>query len=340
MENVKGTLSAKLQGKRIFPQIKKDLAAPSGKSGARYKIFSLARKPEAYDSNDVPVFADSDFVIRAEQYGIPQARHRVILLGVREDLWGKAIPDVLEPTATVPVKEVLNLPKLRSGISRGVYDAKDWRNAVRSFPAAALPSIRAIAGTVVEEKVKAVLKSISSSSNRGGEFVPQITKSIQNERLAEWLVDSRTGGVINHMARTHIVGDLHRYLYAACFASQKGYSPKMADFPNALKPAHKNIDTGSFADRFRVQVLEQPAKTITSHISKDGHYYIHPDPKQCRSLTVREAARIQTFPDNYFFCGNRTSQYVQVGNAVPPLLANQIAEIVKKMLVGAFGNID
>ena len=130
--------------------------------------------------------------------------------------------------------------------------------------------------------------------------------------------------------------DLQRYMYAAVFADITGRSPKMADFPSALLPDHANVDLAvsgrMFSDRFRVQLPDQVSKTITSHISKDGHYFIHYDPFQCRSLTVREAARLQTFPDNYKFEGPRTAQYHQVGNAVPPYIALQIAEVIAEIL--------
>ena len=130
--------------------------------------------------------------------------------------------------------------------------------------------------------------------------------------------------------------DLRRYYYASVFADVTGRSPKLSDFPKSLLPAHQNVELGRtgkmFSDRFRVQLPDQVATTITSHISKDGHYFIHYDPSQCRSLTVREAARLQTFPDNYSFQGPRTAQYHQVGNAVPPYLAAQIAEIIADVL--------
>ena len=142
----------------------------------------------------------------------------------------------------------------------------------------------------------------------------------------------------NHESRTHLAADLDRYLFCAAYAELHHSPARISEFPRELYPAHKNVisvcrgEEIKFDDRFRVQLWNRPSTTITSHIAKDGHYYIHPNPAQCRSLTVREAARLQTFPDDYLFEGNRTSQYTQVGHAVPPLLAQQIGKIVAEFL--------
>mgnify|MGYP006193163857 CR=1 FL=1 len=128
--------------------------------------------------------------------------------------------------------------------------------------------------------------------------------------------------------------DLMRYGYLAQKATT-GERLKLGDLPEELIPNHKNARNADapFTDRFRVQLAGEPSTTVVSHIAKDGHYYIHPDPVQMRSLSVREAARLQTFPDNYFFVGGRTQQYHQVGNAVPPLLSAQLADRVGQQTI-------
>lgn len=153
-----------------------------------------------------------------------------------------------------------------------------------------------------------------------------------NDGLMQWIERPELRALAQHETRGHMVSDLGRYLFAAVYGQEYGSSPKAEDFPVSLVPNHKNWHTGMFSDRFRVQIAGEPSTTVTSHISKDGHYFIHPDPMQCRSLTVREAARLQTFPDDYLFMGNRTEQYVQVGNAVPPFLARQIAALIHQTI--------
>lgn len=138
-------------------------------------------------------------------------------------------------------------------------------------------------------------------------------------------------GIINHKVRT--IQERDREIYKmAIESSNRGVQLKYNELPDNLK-THQN--EASFLDRFKVHNWNAMAHTIVAHIAKDGHYNIHPDIEQARSLTVREAARIQGFPDNYKFEGPRTAQFVQVGNAVPPIMSRVIAKAIKSLLINS-----
>lgn len=342
LENVKGLLSSAVSTGKIADKIFEDLRNPNqvidsthGKIKKKgYRLFSVTREPRAYNSIGDPEFRPEDYIVRCERYGIPQARHRVIIFGIRDDI--NLQPEILEQQQNnITVESVISdLPKIRSGISKGTDSNQEWLHIIKEIKNNGVLSDPKISEAVREEIQNQII-NLSSKLTRGGESIP-MDRSPAPRALEDWLYDANLKGVFSHSSRGHMPTDLQRYFFAICFASINQYSPQLSDFPKVLLPNHKNIINGvkgvQFSDRFRVQLSGRPSTTITSHISKDGHYYIHPDPSQCRSLTVREAARLQTFKDNYHFMGSRTSQYHQVGNAVPPLLAHQLAEKVFKLI--------
>ncbi|WP_429011510.1 DNA cytosine methyltransferase [Aeromonas veronii] len=338
MENVKGILSSKINGDFIFHQILRDLANPNAAldvsdDDVRYQIVSLVSDEVFRDGDDPKAIDARKFIIKSEEYGIPQARHRVILLGIRDDRILTELPK-LSQEEPITVKQVIgDLPVLRSKLSKQEDSYENWVSSVNDqlMELALNAPLGAEHIKPLANKLSAVAETLEAS-NPGALRLEKDDKSgfIGNYELEKWYSDPKLKVWLNHETRGHRIDDLARYGFAACFAEEYGRSPKgHTDFClPGLAPDHKNWESGNFSDRFRVQLADAPSTTITSHISKDGHYFIHYDPRQCRSLTVREAARLQTFPDNYFFQGGRTQQYHQVGNAVPPLLANRIAKLV------------
>ena len=329
MENVKGLLSATLSSERVFERIVEDLRDPARalkrenrrvpRGRPKYTLYPLAVQPVS------GLFPRArDFIVRSEEHGIPQARHRVILLGVMEGVNTTGLKQLKRRTSMTVTEAISDLPRLRSGLTDRDDSDESWCAHITSIPArrwfAELESSE-LRRTIISE-----LKRVGvHADGRGAEIIQAFNRG-----------SSHVPYTLNHAARAHIADDLDRYFFLSCFGKVFRRSPVLADFPDLLLPDHKNVRSASrrnhFSDRFRVQLGDRPSTTITSHISKDGHYYVHPDPSQCRSFTVREAARLQTFADNYFFCGPRTEQYQQVGNAVPPALAEQIAEIVSVLV--------
>ena len=224
-------------------------------------------------------------VLNASDYGVPQSRKRVILIG-RLDNEEDFNPFPEKISSTISVDDVFfDLPKLKAG-----------------------------QGTHHPQK----LKPISS-----------------NTYLAKSGIRSlKTNEATWHLTRPHADKDLEVYKIATSLWNKENKRLKYNDLPEHLM-THKNRK--SFLDRFKVVASKQPSHTVVAHISKDGHYYIHPDINQNRSLSVREAARIQTFPDSFYFESvsgkpSRTAAFKQIGNAVPVTLAKSIAIKIREVL--------
>jgi len=242
-----------------------------------------------------------NYILDSTHFFIPQRRKRLILIGYKKSL-EKKNPEIRNIFA--------NLQKLALRNSkRGSLTVDD---AIGDLPP---------------------LKPGEGSDGWYGHYPPVSS-------LKAYQIKMRRGspGILNHRARIHMRSDLERYKFFIEYHKNGNEAATLETLKTErpdLLPEHKHLD--KFLDRFKVQWWTRPSSTITAHICKDGHYYIHPDIHQCRSFTVREAARCQSFPDNFKFEGPRTEQFKQVGNAVPPLLAKVIGRFILKELEKVYG---
>ena len=267
-ENVVGLLSAKLKGDKIITKILKELG----------KNYNLINEPE-------------NMVLNSCDYGVPQLRKRVILIGVRKDL-------------SVTPKEIYD------GILKTHYHPNDIpasRNGKKKYV-----TVKDAIGDLPALKPGEGVSITKYSPTLSNDFIKRI-RSKEQEVL------------LDHVSRTHNESDRQRY---------KTMSKNKWTFKELLekKPELNHAKQRVFNNSYVVQWWDLPSKTIIAHLYKDGNQFIHPDHEQERSITAREAARLQSFPDDFVFEGSRTQQYKQIGNAVPPLMAEAIAKSLKKVL--------
>lgn len=163
-------------------------------------------------------------------------------------------------------------------------------------------------------------------SGEGSRWMPYAGKT--TKYLNQFGIRNGLDGISQHIARPHNTRDLKIYEKVLDAWLKENRRLHYHELPTDLKTHSKEH---VFTDRFKVVNPHGHSHTMVAHISKDGHYYIHPDPAQNRSISVREAARIQSFPDDYFFEGGRSAAFRQIGNAVPPLMAGEIAKVLKSM---------
>lgn len=267
-ENVTGMLTAKINGEHIVNKIVAAL-------GENYKVTFDAKMN----------------VLNSANYGVPQIRKRVIIIGVRKDL--KTEPSEIY----AQIEKTHYDPDMDESERKGLKKYVTVRDAISE-----LPKLHQGQGT----------EEISFEYSFSNEFLERVgTKSLKVLR--------------NHVARKHNEKDVARYTEMA-----KNHWTFQELLENRKDLQHEKARV--FGNSYVVQWWDEPSKTIIAHLYKDGNQFIHPDYTQGRTITVREAARLQSFPDDFVFEGARTEQFKQIGNAVPPLLAEAIAKAMKSVL--------
>lgn len=268
-ENVTGLLSARVNGKPIMPSIMSAL-------GNSYKLI-----------NDPNIL-----VHNTADYGVPQIRKRVIIMGVRKDITTKEAMDLYNGV----VKTHWN-PETDTIKRKGLKKFVSVREAIGDLPP-------------VEPGEDASTNSYDYPCNNA--FLTRIGKA-------------GIYPLMDHIARKHNALDRERF--AIMINNHWSFGQLRKEMPQ-YEHEHARV----FDNSYVVQWWDLPSKTILAHIHKDGFQFIHPDGNQTRSFTVREAARIQSFPDDFEFAGSRGEKYKQIGNAVPPLFAEALAKSIKKNL--------